>query len=113
MYRYIVWHSTQQTPEFYDAKRAAAANPEKIGPEPLNLGPGARGWIEHVAKLAEMQEAGCQFRLVELSPEEWRGLVEWKRAIERFRDAYEGCPKCRRAMPRNATFHECGWRRPK
>ena len=98
-----------------DAGRATGVNVP--GAEPPNV-PGAKppadrallGWIDHIAWVAGLVDAGWSPRLNDLRLEEWEGLRLWRAAQARLQGEYAGCPGCGRAIRRNAKMHGCGWR---
>ena len=68
------------------------------------------GWIDHIAWVAGLVDAGWSPRLNDLRLEEWEGLRLWRAGQARLQGEYAGCPGCGRAIRRNAKMHGCGWR---
>lgn len=75
----------------------------------LDVDEGLLRWINHVAWLAGLCDAGWSPGLDELRAEEWEGLRLWRAAQARLQGEYAGCPGCGRAMRRTAKMHGCGW----
>ncbi len=112
MERLIEFEATQPDERLLEAKRRSAANPEVFERNlpKLEVPPGLLGWIQHVAWLAGLVDAGCTLGLDDLAPEEWDGLRLWRSAEERFRARYVSCPGCGTAIKRQQKGHFCGWR---
>lgn len=79
--------------------------------QPPDLPPAVGPWIAHLASIEEKAEAGCMFRLTDLTEEEWRGRALLKQARERLSRRYKACPGCGKAILRLMTGHDlCGWK---
>ncbi len=114
MEKVIEFHATQPDERILERLRKVAANPEAVDratPQlDVSITEGLLGWIQHVADLAGLIDAGCRFSPDELRPEEWDSLRLWRSAEARFGQRYAGCPGCGRAMRRSAKSHGCGWK---
>ncbi len=111
MEKLIAFEATQPDERLLEAKRRSAANPEVFerGLPKLDVSPAVLGWVQHIAWLAGLIDAGCTLGLDDLRPEEWDGLRRWRAAEEQFRARFVSCPGCGTAIRRSQKSHFCGW----
>ena len=105
-----------QGARYHPAADGSSAKPPRANVPRANV-PGAKppdrallGWIDHIAWVAGLVDAGWSPGLNDLRLEEWEGLRLWRAGQARLQGEYAGCPGCGRAIRRNAKMHACGWR---